>query len=114
MTIPEACQLVLQAAAVGSSGDTMVLDMGEPIRISDVARTLVEQSGKDIEIVYTGLRANEKLCEELFDHSETPTRGLRHESLAEVRVAPFNELPKKLDQIDDHARAKTWMAENVR
>jgi len=89
MTIPEACQLVLQAAVVGGTGETMVLDMGEPIRIADVAKTLIEQSGKNIEVVYTGLRQNEKLAEELFDETEEPVIGEKHESLSVVRVAPL-------------------------
>ena len=57
MLIPEASQLVLQAAAIGANGDVMVLDMGEPVKILDVARTLIDLSGKaNIEIVFTGLR----------------------------------------------------------
>jgi FlaA1/EpsC-like NDP-sugar epimerase len=73
MTIPEAASLVLQASAVGQHGDILVLDMGEPIRIVDLARTLIRLSGKsekDIPIVYTGLRPGEKLYEELFYSSE--------------------------------------------
>lgn len=89
MTIPEACQLVLQAAVVGATGGTMVLDMGEPIRIADVAKTLIEQSGKEVEIVYTGLRENEKIAEELFDSTECPVVGAKHEALSEVRVPPL-------------------------
>jgi len=89
MTISEACQLVLQAAVVGATGETMVLDMGEPIKIADVARTLIEQSGKDIEVVYTGLRENEKMAEELYDDTESPVTGNKHESLSQVRVSPL-------------------------
>lgn len=89
MTIPEACQLVLQAAAVGATGETMVLDMGEPIKIADVARTLIEQSGKEIEIVYTGLRENEKMAEKLFDDTEKPVMAEKHEALSGVRVPPL-------------------------
>lgn len=71
MLIPEACQLVLQAAAIGKDGDVMVLDMGEPAKIDDVARTLVKRSGRrDIDIVYTGLRPGEKMSEELFTPGE--------------------------------------------
>ncbi|WP_341254374.1 nucleoside-diphosphate sugar epimerase/dehydratase [uncultured Dietzia sp.] len=113
MTIPEACQLVLQAAAVGSSGDTLVLDMGEPIRIADVAKTLIEQSGKQLEIVYTGLRENEKLSEELFDDTEVPEISSKHESLSEVRVPPLSIKRNSVTAIDDHLTAKNWMAQNA-
>jgi FlaA1/EpsC-like NDP-sugar epimerase len=70
MTIPEAVQLVIQAAAMGKGGETFVLDMGEPIKIIDLAMDLIAlsglESGQDIDVVYTGLRPGEKLCEELF------------------------------------------------
>jgi FlaA1/EpsC-like NDP-sugar epimerase len=69
MTIPEACQLVLQAAAIAEGGQICVLDMGQPIRIDDLARNLILLSGlkpdEDIRIEYTGIRPGEKLCEEL-------------------------------------------------
>lgn len=109
MTIPEACQLVLQAAVVGDSGDTLVLDMGEPVRIADVARTLIQQSGKDIEIVYTGLRENEKAAEELFDKSEVPIAGKKHEALSQVRVPPLHLAPEKLECFEEHEIARRWM-----
>ena len=71
MTIPEACELVLQAGAIGSPGDALVLDMGTPVKIVDVAKRLIEESGRtDIEIVYTGLRHGEKLHEVLFSSGE--------------------------------------------
>ncbi|WOQ16976.1 nucleoside-diphosphate sugar epimerase/dehydratase [Raineyella sp. W15-4] len=71
MTIPEACELVLQAGAIGAPSDVMVLDMGEPIRIVDVARRLIEESHRDdVRIQYTGLRHGEKLHEVLFSARE--------------------------------------------
>ena len=73
MTIPEAVSLVLQAFTVGDHGNILVLDMGKPVRILDVAKTLIRMSGKserDVHIVYTGIRPGEKLYEELFYDSE--------------------------------------------
>ncbi|GAB47057.1 polysaccharide biosynthesis protein [Mobilicoccus pelagius] len=71
MLIPEACQLVLQASAMGHDGEVMVLDMGEPVRIDHLARTLIRLSGRhDVDVVYTGLRPGEKLEEELFGDAE--------------------------------------------
>lgn len=72
MLIPEACQLVLQAAAIGGDADVMVLDMGQQVRIVEVARTLIAMSGRaPVDIVFTGLRPGEKLSEDLFDGMET-------------------------------------------
>ena len=113
MTIPEACQLVLQAAVVGETGETLVLDMGEPIKIANVARTLIEQSGKDIEIVYTGLRENEKLSEELFDDTEAPTHGDKHEALSEVRVRPLELNRDLVPTTVGRAAAMAWLEENA-
>jgi FlaA1/EpsC-like NDP-sugar epimerase len=84
MSIPEATQLVLQAALMGMGGEIYVLDMGEPVRIADLARQLIRLSGlseSDIRIVYTGLRPGEKLYEELLTDAEhslpTPHPKLR-------------------------------------
>jgi FlaA1/EpsC-like NDP-sugar epimerase len=75
MTIPEAVQLVLQAGAIGRGGELFMLDMGEPVKIVDLASDLIRLSGLevgDIEIRFTGARPGEKLCEEMFfDHEET-------------------------------------------
>ena len=77
MLIPEACQLVLQAAAIAEGGELFILDMGEPVRIVDLAKKMIRLYGKEgeIEIVYTGLRPGEKLYEELLiDEAECRTR----------------------------------------
>ncbi|WP_288027110.1 nucleoside-diphosphate sugar epimerase/dehydratase, partial [Arthrobacter sp.] len=70
MTIPEACQLVIQAGAIGHGGDVLILDMGEPVRIMDVARRMIAMSGKKIDIKITGLRPSEKLHEQLTGDDE--------------------------------------------
>jgi FlaA1/EpsC-like NDP-sugar epimerase len=81
MTIPEAVQLVLQAGALGRGGEVYVLDMGEPLRILDLARNLIRLAGlepmRDIQIVFTGLRPGEKLSEQLFLEQER-CRRTRH------------------------------------
>ncbi|HEY6941225.1 nucleoside-diphosphate sugar epimerase/dehydratase, partial [Dokdonella sp.] len=77
MTIPEACQLILQAAVLGQGGEIFALDMGEPVKIRDLAEQMIRLAGKhegsDIAIVYTGLRPGEKLFEELFHPQERYT-----------------------------------------
>jgi FlaA1/EpsC-like NDP-sugar epimerase len=70
MTIPEACQLVIQAGALDQDGHVLVLDMGEPVRIAEIAERLVAESQRNIEIVYTGLRPGEKMHEQLFAELE--------------------------------------------
>lgn len=94
MTIPEACELVVQAGAIGEDGQVMILDMGEPVRIIDVAKRMIEMSGKDVEIVFTGLRHGEKLHEELFSIDEQVTSP-KHPRIsnAPVEAAP----PQNLD-----------------
>lgn len=96
MTIPEASELVIQAGAIGSDGEVLVLDMGEPVKILDVARRLVTHSGRDIDIVFTGLRANEKMHEDLFSENEDGSRP-HHPLISHVRVPPFN--PEDLERI---------------
>jgi dTDP-glucose 4,6-dehydratase len=85
MTIPEAVQLVIQAAAFGESGDALVLDMGTPVRIIDVAQQLIDMSHKQIEITFTGLRSGEKLHEDLFGSQEVH-QSTRHQLITRVSV----------------------------
>ncbi len=86
MTIEEACQLVIQAAAIGAPGEALVLDMGEPIRIVDVANQLIEQSGTPCAIAFTGLRPGEKLHEELFGDGEPSHSRRVHPMVSHVPV----------------------------
>lgn len=74
MTIPEACQLVLQAGGIGRSGEVLILDMGEPVSILEIAQRMIAMSGKDIDIVFTGLREGEKMHEELVGDGESEER----------------------------------------
>jgi FlaA1/EpsC-like NDP-sugar epimerase len=88
MTIPEACQLILQAGAMGEGGEIFILEMGTPVKIADMARDMIRLSGKvpgeDIQIAFTGLRPGEKMYEELITHGEgiVPTR---HEKIMVLR-----------------------------
>ena len=115
MTIPEAAQLVIQAGAMGSGGDVFVLDMGEPVRIEDLAHRMIELSGLslknetspngDIEVVVTGLRPGEKLYEELLigDNPE-PTQHVRIMKAHEAFL-PWNELQRGLQSLEQAMRA---------
>lgn len=85
MTIPEAVHLVLQAAVIGNHGETLILDMGPPVLIADIARQMVQRSGRDIDIVFTGLRPGEKLDEILIASSEPAERPL-HPLISHTRV----------------------------
>jgi dTDP-glucose 4,6-dehydratase len=94
MTIPEACQLVVQAGGIGRRGEVLILDMGEPVLILDVAKRMIAQSGKDIEIVFTGLRHGEKLHEELVGEGEGDERPF-HPKISHAHVDTIS--PEVLD-----------------
>jgi FlaA1/EpsC-like NDP-sugar epimerase len=85
MTVEEACQLVIQAGAIGQSGEALVLDMGEPVRIDDVARRLAGELDPAVEIEYVGLRPGEKLHEHLLGSTELDYRP-RHALISQVDV----------------------------
>jgi FlaA1/EpsC-like NDP-sugar epimerase len=88
MTVEEAVQLVIQAGAVGHGGEALVLDMGEPVRIDDVARRLAAQAPRPIEVVYVGLRPGEKLHEVLLGRGELDLRP-SHPQISQVPVPPL-------------------------
>lgn len=112
MTIPEACQLVIQAGGVGRPGEVLILDMGEPVRILDVAERMIEQSGKDIEIVFTGLRHGEKLHEELVGAGESDERPfhpkISHAAVKSLNAAGLNraEWERRLNTADQQGEAR--------
>ena len=90
MTISEAVQLVVQAGAIGQTGEVLVLDMGKPVNIHDVAEQLVKNSGKPIKIEVVGLRVGEKVHEELFADGETDERP-RHPLISHVLVKAIDQ-----------------------
>lgn len=100
MLIPEACELVLQAASIGKGGEIFILDMGEPIKIVDLAKKMIELSGRsDINIEFCGLRCGEKLYEELLiNDSDQKTR---YESITVANSTKFdiNKLNKKIEEL---------------
>ena len=109
MLIPEASQLVLQAAAIGANGDVMVLDMGEPVKILDVARTLIDLSGKPgIEIDFTGLRPGEKMSEELFAPAERIDSS-GHPLISKVDVPPMQRELVLSAEVAEPEAARRWM-----
>jgi FlaA1/EpsC-like NDP-sugar epimerase len=97
MTIPEACQLVVQAGAIGRKGEVLILDMGEPVRILDVAQRMIAMSGKDIDIVFTGLRPGEKMHEDLMGVGEEDARPF-HPKISHTSVAPLDPHRLSLQQ----------------
>ncbi|MDY3541135.1 polysaccharide biosynthesis protein [Riemerella anatipestifer] len=111
MTIPEACELVLQAGTMGSRGEIFVFDMGEPVKILNLARRMIKLSGLepdvDIEIVYTGLRPGEKLYEELLSDG-TKTLPTHHEKImiSKDSVMLYAEIDELTSRIYDKAREK--------
>jgi FlaA1/EpsC-like NDP-sugar epimerase len=97
MTVEEAVELVIQAGAIGRPGEALVLDMGEPVRIADVARRMAAQAPRPVEIVYTGLRPGEKMHEVLFGKGEADQRPI-HELISHVTVPPLDpSLVRNLD-----------------
>jgi FlaA1/EpsC-like NDP-sugar epimerase len=108
MLIPEACQLVLEAASIGKSGEVMVLEMGDQVKIVDVARTLIKMSGRTgIEIVYTGLRPGEKLSEELFASTDEG-RPTSNDLVSAVNVPPIDPDTVQSRNFADHDAASEW------
>jgi FlaA1/EpsC-like NDP-sugar epimerase len=111
MTIPEAAELVLQAAAMGGVGDVFVLDMGEPIKIFELAKRLISLSGLevkdvdnpngDIEIIFTGLRPGEKLYEELLIGDNVSKTEHARILKAQEDFIPFTQLEDYLRQMEE-------------
>ena len=101
MLIPEACKLVLEAGTHGNGGEIFVFDMGEPVRISDLAKRMIKLSGaKNVQIKYTGLRPGEKLYEELLSTEEN-TKPSFHQKIriAEVREYDYEDVEKDVEKL---------------
>ncbi|SCL48339.1 NDP-sugar epimerase, includes UDP-GlcNAc-inverting 4,6-dehydratase FlaA1 and capsular polysaccharide biosynthesis protein EpsC [Micromonospora citrea] len=110
MTLQEAVHLVLQAAEIGRDGEALVLDMGEPVRIADLARQLAEQAESSVPIVYTGLRPGEKLHENLFGTGEVDTRPL-HPLVSHVTVPALDPMEVSgLNPYDDAEKVAAQLA----
>jgi FlaA1/EpsC-like NDP-sugar epimerase len=103
MTVQEAVELVVQAGAIGSHGQVLILDMGEPVRIADVARRIAADAGDHVGVVYTGLRHGEKMHEVLFGTGETDVRP-GHPQISHVGVPPIDpRLVMALDPQDERS-----------
>ena len=100
MTANEAVQLVLQAAVIGADGEALVLDMGDPVRIADIARRLAAGSPRRVDIVFTGLRPGEKLREDLLGQGEADSRP-HHPLIRQTPVASLR--PERLSRLDPAA-----------
>lgn len=110
MTIPEACRLILQANAMGKGGEVFVFDMGEQVRIFDLAEKMIRLAGlsplKDIRIVFTGLRPGEKLYEELLtDYEKTQETDHKRIRISQTRKYDMETLKKSLEELIFHAES---------
>lgn len=112
MLIPEACKLVLEAGTKGNGGEIFVFDMGKPVRIADLAARMIKLSGaKNVEIKFTGLRAGEKLYEEVLNEKES-TKPSFHEKIriAEVREYDYDTVCKEIEELIAISRKYNDMA----
>ena len=106
MTIPEACELVIEAGSMGQGGEIFIFDMGKPVKIFDLAKKTIRLSGKelgkDIEIIFTGLRDGEKLYEELLNDKEN-TVPTHHEKILKAHVSEYiyNDVCLNLNLLED-------------
>lgn len=110
MTIREAVHLVLQAAVLGKNGETLILDMGEPVKIADIARYMVQRSGREIPITYSSLRTGEKLEEVLVSTNEH-LQTTEHSLIARTRVSAFQDF-QSLDGIDYENLSQKFLKSN--
>lgn len=118
MTIPEACGLVLEAGTMGDGGEIFVFDMGKSVKIVDLAKRMIQLSGlvegKDIDIVFTGLRPGEKLFEELLDNAES-NMATHHPKImiAQTRKIDFTEVKESVDQMESAVRSGEMIDKDI-
>jgi FlaA1/EpsC-like NDP-sugar epimerase len=112
MLIPEACKLVLEAGTQGNGGQIFVFDMGKPVKIADLAKRMIMLSGaKNIEIKYTGLRAGEKLYEEVLSNAENSLPSFNEKiRIAKVREYDFKEISQQIDELIEISHSYDDMA----
>lgn len=111
MLIPEACKLVIEAGTMGKGGEIYVFDMGQPVKIADLARRMIRLSGaKNIEIMYTGLREGEKLYEEVLNDEEICIETFNPQiKIARVREYRYDEVSRKIDRLIKNSRTESKM-----
>lgn len=111
MLIPEACKLVIEAGTMGKGGEIYVFDMGQPVKIADLARRMIRLSGaKNIEIMYTGLREGEKLYEEVLNDEEICIETFNPQiKIARVREYRYDEVSRKIDCLIKNSRTESKM-----
>lgn len=111
MLIPEACKLVIEAGTMGKGGEIYVFDMGQPVKIADLARRMIRLSGaKNIEIMYTGLREGEKLYEEVINDEEICIETFNPQiKIARVREYRYDEVSRKIDRLIKNSRTESKM-----
>ncbi len=112
MLIPEACKLVLEAGTKGNGGEIFVFDMGQPVRIADLAARMIKLSGaKNVKVEFTGLREGEKLYEEVLNEEEGTKPSFHNKiRIAEVREYDFEEASKQIDELIDISKKYDNMA----
>lgn len=106
MLIPEACELVLEAGTKGNGGEIFVFDMGKPVKIADLAQRMINLSGaKNVEIKFTGLRAGEKLYEEVLNDKESTKPSFNNKiRIAKVREYDYSEVSKQIDELVEKSK----------
>ena len=112
MLIPEACELVLEAGTKGNGGEIFVFDMGKPVKIADLAKRMINLSGaKNVEIKYTGLRAGEKLYEELLNNEESTKPSFNDKiRIAIVREYNYNDVVNSINDLIEISKSYDEMA----